>query len=121
MNEYFTIYNQQYENTGECQYSEYLGCKKCTTCKVEEYENEVKQILKKEHEKEQTFLKKMYGAEDKSHIYKYDKKCVYNTSSKAYKEVLHFHEKNKNWEYYPGIEDIQMGTCYKCNRCGLWG
>ena len=115
------IYNEQYENTGECLYSEYLGCKECKTCKVEEYEKKVQQILKEEHKKEQILLEKIYGAEDKSDIYENDEECVNNKHSPAYKKVLKYHNKHKDDKYYPGIEDLITSTCYECNRCGIWG
>lgn len=71
--------------------------------------------------REQKRLEVLYGAEDKSDIYHKDEKCVYNKESKAFKECLEIHEKDKDWEYYPGLKDLQMSTCYDCNRCGIWG
>lgn len=113
------IYNEMYENLGECEYALYLGCRECTKCAVEEYQNEVKREIEKQQKKEQIYLENKYGGKYENH--EKDEKCVYNKSSELYKEVLEFHEKEKDWEYYPGIESIQMDTCYKCNRCKIWG
>ena len=119
--EHLAIYNQQFENCGECQYAEYLGCRNCETCAVEEYETQVTNIYKKAEKEEQELLEKIYGTEDKSDIYHKDDKCVYNKTSNAYKEALKVDEECKKEYYYPGIEDVMMNICYKCNRCGIWG
>lgn len=121
MNSYLSIYNEQYENTGECKYAEYLGCKQCPTCKVEEYEQKVKRILDKKNEEEQRKLKELYGAEDKSSIYENDEKCVYNEESDAFKKVKELDDIYCEDEFYSGIKDLQMDVCYDCNRCGIWG
>lgn len=122
MNEkHLAIYNEQFENCGECRYSEYLGCRKCETCQVEEYNKKVTSIYKKEHEKEQKLLEELFDQEDKSHIFKGDEKCVLNMSSKPYQNVLKIHEREKDNKYYPGIDDLIISSCYNCNRCGIWG
>ena len=50
-----------------------------------------------------------------------NKECVYNENSEAHKKVLEIHEKDKNWEFYPGIENVEMHFCYECDFCKMWG
>ena len=119
--EHLEIYNAQYENCGECEYAEKLGCRSCKPCAVEEYEKEVKEIYEKAEKEEQKLLEKLYGTEDKSNIYYKDNKCVYNESSDAHKRILKFDEEHKNDKYYSGLADLSISVCYECNRCGMWG
>lgn len=40
-------------NTGDCEYSLYLGCRHCKVCRVEEY---AKKALQREREEEQAWI-----------------------------------------------------------------
>lgn len=55
------IYNEFFENTGECETSFFLGCRDCKECRVKLYNRKVEEELRKENEREQKFLEKMYG------------------------------------------------------------
>lgn len=56
-------YNEFFENTGECEISFFLGCRDCKNCRVELYNREVEEELRKRNEREQKFLEEMYGDE----------------------------------------------------------
>lgn len=57
------IYNEFYENTGECETSFYLGCKNCKECRVEIYNKEVRKEMIKEERAKQRFYERVYGDE----------------------------------------------------------
>lgn len=55
------MYNETYENLGECLHSLYLGCKHCKNCSVEEYFTKQKSQRELENKKEQEMYEELYG------------------------------------------------------------
>lgn len=55
------IYNEFYENTGECETSFFLGCRDCKECSVMIYNKEVEREIMKRNKEEQERLKELYG------------------------------------------------------------